>query len=63
MKKIIFGCAVMAVMLSGCWRPPFGGGYQGGRHGGGGMEMHDDGGRGHDDRGMDRHDEGEGRHY
>lgn len=56
MKKIIFGCAVMAVMLSGCWRPPYGGGYDGGRHGGGGMEMRDDGGRG-------GHDDGEGRHY
>ena len=46
MKKIIIGCAIISVMLSGCWRPPYGGGYDGGRHGGG----------------MDRHDDGEGRH-
>lgn len=56
MKKIIIGCAIISVMLSGCWRPPYGGGYDGGRHGGGGMERHDDGGRG-------GHDDGEGRHY
>jgi hypothetical protein len=51
MKKIIFGCAVIAVMFSGCfcwWWPcyggPGGGGYDGGHGGGhgggGGMEMH-----------------------
>lgn len=56
MKKIIIGCAFISVMLSGCWRPPYGGGYDGGRHGSGGMEMYDDGGRG-------GHDNGEGRHY
>ncbi len=65
MKKIVMGCAIISVMLSGCWRPPYGGGYDGGRHGGGSMEMRDEGGHGGHDRdgGMERHDDGEGRHY
>jgi hypothetical protein len=47
MKKIIFGCMITAIMLSGCWWRPYYGDHDGGRHGGHGMEMHE-GGEGRD---------------
>ena len=55
MKKIIFGCMITAIMLSGCfWRPYYGehgDRDHGGGHGGHGMEMRD-GGEGRDGREM-----------
>lgn len=42
MKKIIFGCMIAAIMLSGCWWRPYYGDHDG-RHGEHNMERHDGG--------------------